>query len=304
MQPVRIFGFRLAACIEMGLFFLTLSLLALFFSIPYNYYQYALHPYWIAVILISAQYGTNEGLLAALISTLLYLLGPQSPHNYLLSSFDSFFLLAKLPILWFVSAIVLGELRRKHIYDFEAVKKVALEAEAREKEVAESYRALKISKERLEVRVVGELETTLAAISAFRKLESTDIATLLQGASDLIKTLVAPEKFSLFLLQKGTLEKRLSDGWESKDSFASSFASNAPLYQEVIVERRTVSLLTSDPALLGKEGVVAVPLMNGDTPLGMIKIEGIPFFRLKMAQVETLRLLGEWIGKALSHYWV
>ncbi|MDE3047514.1 MAG: hypothetical protein KGI83_04110, partial [Verrucomicrobiota bacterium] len=126
---------RLYACLEIGIFFLVLFGIAYCFDLPYNYYDFTLHPFWIIVILMAAQYGTNEGLLAAAVSAVILLAGKHPPHNYLLDSFDYLFALIKLPLLWFVTAVVLGELRFKHIREYQTVKAVAAAAERREQEI-------------------------------------------------------------------------------------------------------------------------------------------------------------------------
>lgn len=299
----KFLGVRTSAMFEIVAFFVLLALIAFLFGLSLNYYKISPHPFWIIVVLISTQYGTNAGLIAALIATVIFLLGPIPPRNILQEPAEYFFLIAKLPLLWFVAALILGELRIKQLRETERLRIVAQQAEEKEKKIAESYIALKKIKEHLEMRVVSEMQTTLSMITTFELLEKTDKAGVIKGALELTKTLVAPEKFSIYLLDAGELKCVAANEWEPNDHYAKSFNSESLLFQEVIQKRRVVSYNLSPREILGKEGVLAVPIANGATNevFGMIKIEQIPFLRLRTATIESLRSIGDWVGKAYAN---
>lgn len=301
-RPSKLFGMRTSALIEIAAFFIILTLGALLFGKPLNYIQVTPHPYWIVVILISAQYGTVEGLLAAFVASIFYFLGTFPERNILQDRSEYFYLLAKTPILWFVSAVILGELRMKHIRETAELQKKADEAKEQEKKIAESYSALKKIKERLEMRVASEMQTTLAMITTFKRLEERGKEGVIQGAFELTKTLIAPEKFSIYLLEDGELKKVAAEDWEKSDHYAHQFNTESPLFNEIVRKRNMVSYSTSNLEILGKEGVVAVPIIDPSTKevFGMIKVEQIPFLRLRTSVIESLKTIGEWVGKAYN----
>lgn len=73
--PRELFGLRATALIEMAIFFaVALGLDALVFDGD-RFREVAPHPFWALVILVSLQYGTNEGLLAAIFSSAALLVG-------------------------------------------------------------------------------------------------------------------------------------------------------------------------------------------------------------------------------------
>lgn len=302
-QETRFFGLRVSAIVEIILFFLILFLIALLNNVDFNFFKASPHPYWILVILISAQYGILEGLLAAAVSTIMLMLGPLPERSALEDKFEYFFILSKTPLQWFIAALILGELRMKHIRERDSLREIAKTAEEKEKKVAESYNALKKIKERLELRVVSETQTALMAIAAFKKLEESTKESVISGTCDLIKMLIAPEKFSIYLLEAGQLKQIFFEGWEPGDTFADSFGPDSSLYREIIDRKEVVSIYGIGAPALGKEGLLAGPIVSSDSEqaFGMLKIEQIPFLRLRTTAIETLQLIGELVGRAYSN---
>ncbi len=119
----KFLGLRLVAWIEMLIFFCLMFAIAFIFRIPFNYFSVSPHPFWIIVILMAAQYGTNEGLVAAIISTCVLLLGPLPTQDILQDRFQYFFILVKTPLLWFIAAVIFGELRKRQIRERDHLKK-------------------------------------------------------------------------------------------------------------------------------------------------------------------------------------
>lgn len=303
----KTFGIRHSALIEIICFFIILLFIAWLFGVKYNFFNISPHPFWIVVVLISSQYGTIEGLLAALAATAVFLFGPLPPPTILQDKFEHFFFIFKLPILWFIAAVILGELRMKHLREMNKLKKIADEAAERERIVADSYNSLKKMKERLEMRVASEMQTSLMVITAFKQLDEQRKESILQGACNLIKALVAPDKFSIYLLEDSKLKRITSWGWQSNEQYAEYFSAESPLFQEVIIRKRTVAITTSDLSVLGSEGLLAAPILflsEGKNPhvIGMIKVEQIPFLRIRTATIEALSEIGEWIGKPMQKW--
>lgn len=300
----KFLGLRVSAWVEIICFYGCLTFGAFFFGAHINFFGVSPHPYWILIVLMSAQYGTNEGLTAALIGTIILELGPLPPRNILQDKSEYFFLLAKTPLMWFVTSVILGELRMKHMQERDQLRAAALEANEKQAKIADSYTSLKKIKERLEMRVASEMQTTLMVIEAFKELEAQGQEGILRGASELTKTLVAPEKFSIFLLETDHLKCITKIGWQPNDHFKESFGPDSALYQEIIINQHIVSLTTSNPTILLGEGVLAVPILNKTQKqvFGMIKVEQIPVVRLNTSTTETLRMIGEWVGISYSNF--
>lgn len=300
----KFLGLRVSAIVEILCFFLFLFFLAKFFHLNFNFFSVCPHPFWIPVVLISTQYGTNEGLLTALISTIILLSGNLPERNILQDPPEYFFLLGKSPFMWFAAAVVLGELRLKHIRERDDLREAVLLVEEKEKKIAESYTALKKVKERLETRVVSDMQTTLMVLSAFSQLENKGKEEIVKGACEMVKALTAPEKFSIYLLENNRLVRTAGEGWEPEEPYATVFDSDTLLFHEIVERKKVVSLQSSPMEVLGTEGVLAVPIKENEhgKVWGMIKIEQIPFMRLRTSAIESLRLTGELVGNAYGHY--
>ena len=294
---------RVSAFFEILFFFLVTTLVAFLLQVPFNYFKASLHPFCILVILMAAQYGTGEGLLADIVSVVIWLLGPLPERSIMQERYQYFFLLAKWPLLWFLSAVILGELRNKHLRETKELKKIVDQSQAKEAQMADAYMSLKNIKEHLELHVTSETQTILNGINAIIKLKQMPQEDFLKGAIDLISALLYPEKFSIYFLEHEELVKVAQKGWDPQDTFSLTFPKSSAIYQELIEKNNTLSLEKSRLDLLGKEGVIAVPITDKKTHkvLGMIKIEQIPFIRLKTAFTESVSLIGEWIGEAYQN---
>jgi polysaccharide biosynthesis protein PelD len=300
----KFLGIRVSAWIEIALFFIILLIIAWLFHIPINYRSVCPHPFWIIVILMAAQYGTNEGLLAAIVATIIFLLGPYPERVLTQDKFQYVFMIAKGPVLWFVAAVILGEIRNRHIRELLRVKEVALSSQEREKTVTKAYSSLKEIKEQLEIRYASQMQTAITAYDSFKRLEKEDKPGIIKGALELVRTFVSPEKMSLFLLGGDELKLIASEGWKEGEPFKKEIPSTSALFQEIVAKKRVLSVVNSgDREILEPEGALAVPIINTEKNalFGMIKIEQIPFLRLRKATIETCRTIGEWIGAAWGH---
>jgi polysaccharide biosynthesis protein PelD len=295
-------GLRVSAWIEILVFVVVMSVFSFILNVKLNYFGIVPNPYWILVILMSAQYGVYEGIMAAVVATLILLLGPIPARNVLQDRFDFFFFLAKTPMIWLVSATILGSIRSRHIQERDELRKKAQEAEEKQDVIATSYNALKNIKERLEVRLSSEMQTALMEIKAFKELEDRGVDAIIHGTIDLVKALVAPEVFSIYLLENDVLKRVEFIGDANQDDFASTFDASSNLYKEIVASKKVVSLTTSGTEFLGREGLVAAPIIDSSNGLifGMIKIEQIPFLRLRSSTMDTLQSIGEMAGISYS----
>src|SRR5262245_51262843 len=112
--PRKIAGLRVSALVEI-VFLLAVLLLA--DKMLLNGDRFAAdspHPFWVVVLLIAAQYGTSEALVAAAFSTAALLI-----HNVPEQAFneDLYAWLLRIsynPVLWCLAAVTFGEIRSGH----------------------------------------------------------------------------------------------------------------------------------------------------------------------------------------------
>lgn len=298
-----IFGIRRSALIEIVLFLVLALALDIFVLDGTRFREAHPHPFWLLILLASVQYGTAEGMVAAVACTLAFLVGAIPPQSIGEDFYDHLFNVVKLPVLWFATAVTLGEIRARHRRAHDELSVRYEELRTRSSQLSNAYRRLVRVKENLEVRVVGQLRTFLTTYEAARLIERSDPGEVLLAIVDVVRAIVTPEKFSLFLLNDKVLEAAIQDGWQPEDRYARVFDARSPLYQEVVEQKRVICITNeADDAALGREGVLAGPLLNGQTGgvIGMLKIEKLELLDLNVSTIENFRALSVWIGTAYA----
>lgn len=303
-SPRRWLGLRPVALLELLLFFGVALGLDGWLGAGLRFEGVQPHPFWIPVLLLAIQYGTNEGVLAALVASAALRLGNMPDAGIGQDLYDHLFTLTREPILWLVAAVLFGELRMRQLREREELRAGLATARQEAEAIARSYRALKSVKESLETRVAGQLRTVFTLYQAAKSIDHLDEGEVMLGIADLVRTVMKPEKFSLFLLNNDVLESVTNEGWDDDtDSYARWFDSGTPLFQTVIARQRQLCVnRADDERVLAGEGVMAGPLISADTGevLGMVKIESLGFTDLSVNTVENFRILCEWIGTAMA----
>jgi hypothetical protein len=285
------------------------------------------NPYWIPVILISVQYGVFEGLVAAFLSSVLSvgsrLFGPLLEDalndgwsvafdNAIGGDFTSFnsedylvaWQYASEPLLWLIVALMVGLLRERLRQRNQQLAQQLRETAEREQVLTEAYEQLLHTKEHLEVRVAGQLKTVFTLYQAAKAIEKLGPGEVLIGIADLVRAVMQPTKFSLYLLNGSVLEAVTNDGWDDDDTYARVFDSSTAVFQEVVGRRHIMSVVNAaDERLLAGEGILAGPLTSVDTGevVGMLKIEKLGFLDLHVSSLENFRILSEWVGTAFAN---
>lgn len=301
-EPLRVLGIRVSAIIEALGVLIILTLLDAFFYDGTRFWSVNPHPFWIAVLLLAAQYGTAEGLLAAALSTLFLLVGNTPAAVEGANHYDHLYNICINPILWFVAGWILGELRQRHVREREELRHSLAEATQREVVISDSYKFVRSRKEALEVQVSGQLASSIEAYRAAKAVETLDPKSVMQGVERLVQSVLGPQKFSLYVLHDTKLTATILHGWSPMDKFSQEIDSFNPLYQSVVGNLETLVIANEQhEVVLAGQGILAGPIMDPESRrvLGMLKVEAMDFTSLSLSTVETFRALCEWIGTAL-----
>jgi len=299
--PKRFMGLRVSALIEAFALLVVLTALDALMLDGHRFWSMNPHPFWIPVLLIAVQYGANEGLFAAVLASLFLLIG-NVPAQGSLTENDYLYMVAIHPVLWVGAAWLLGELRGRHLREREMLIRESLEARQREDLIADSYRFVRDRKESLELQVAGQLTSSIEAYRSAKAVESLDPKAVMQGIETLVKSVLGPQKFSLWLLSDNKLTASILHGWSGNDSYIQEIDPFHTLYQAVVGQGETLVVANEQHEIaLAGQGLLAGPI-RGDIEgqvIGMLKIEQVDFSSLSLATVETFRALSEWIGAAL-----
>jgi polysaccharide biosynthesis protein PelD len=297
-------GIPVAALVEIALLLGAALLCDTLFLDGTRFRSLPQHPFWIPVLLVAVQYGTNAGLAAATAATLALLAGNLPPQAVFQDRFAWFSEVVHLPLMWFIAAVVLGELRMRQIRERQALREQLAETSHRENVLAEAYKRLIAAKEALETRLAGQMRTSLTLYEAAKGIEKLDPSEVLLGVSKLVKSIMNPEKFSLYLVRNDSLELALAEGWTSGDGYPRRYGPGSRIFHEAVGGQRVLSVANPDDEfVLAGEGLIAAPLMVPDSGrvAGMLKIEKLGFLDLNFSNVKTFQVLCQWIGAAYEN---
>ena len=261
------------------------------------------HPFWLIVLLITVQYGTAEGIAAAVCASLAFLAGhipPQSLgedlHTWLRHQFS-------LPVLWFVAAFFLGQISTRLRQDRDRLAAELVEGKERETLLARSLAETTTLKDALEETVAGQQKTLSKVVAGARALAQPNGPEVLLGIKDLVRSVLDPQSFSLSLVTDGKIVPSYTVGWPNDAAFPPSIETDSALYQALVHDRRMLAVIRrSDEQVLGEQGVLAGPLISPDTNevFGILKIERLRFGDLTPSTIHAFSVLCEWIGEAYA----
>jgi hypothetical protein len=303
-EKSTILGLRSSAIFEIVAFLGIMLLCSGFFGEGNRFWNVEPHPFWVIVLLVAVQYGTGEGILAAMLSSVALLIGNMPEHDFGKGSdmYAYLYEVLHLPVLWLMSAVILGELRQRHIREREYLIHELHEARSREDKISDSYNKVKGLKERLELKIASQLRASVHTYRAARAIEKNNPADVLLGVQELVRSVMQPEKFSLYLLGSDGLSSTMTSGWQEGDKYQQEFTAADPLFKEVIGSQHVLCVANRDhQRVLQDQGVLAGPLVDAETGeiSGMLKIEKIGFMELNLSTIETFHAICEWVGMAL-----
>lgn len=302
--PKKILGIRVSAVLEVLIFLSVLILFDRLFGDGKRFIDYSLHPFWVIILLVTVQYGTLEGIMAALLSTLFLYVGNvpiQKPEE---THFDYEIKLALVPTIWFITAFILGEIRTRQEREKQTIQKELDLALVETKTITESYENLRQVKENLEVLLAGQLRTSAMIYKTFKALSTLNPNLIILNLEKVVQPILNPKKFSIYTLGVDGLQPVTCYGWSDEEKYVRRFPVETAFYRTIVGKQHLLCVINpEDEKILGKEGIVAAPLIDSETGeiFGMIKVEEMDFLELNMINLETFKTLCELIGLAYAH---
>ena len=299
-----ILGLRVSALVETLAFLAVALLLDAWLGSGDRFAGISPHPFWIIVLLVSTYYGTNEGLATAGLCAIAALAGHISEQGFNEERTAWLLRVTSDPVLWIMAALLLGEITSGHRFRFRALKGTLGNLNQQVTAISNAYAMLSEAKSTLEIRVAAQAQTIQSVYRASRSIERQDINEVLAGIPEMVRVVMAPQKFSLFLLRGSHLSATLSEGWEQSDGFTREFTSSSTLFQSILASEQV--LVVSNPIderSLAGQGILAAPLRHAETGrvFGMLKIEQIGLLGLNPATVLNFKTLCDWVGAAYAN---
>ncbi len=302
--PPAILGLRVSAIIETLLFLGIAVLSSHIFSDGTRYIDAAPHPFWVIVILVTVQYGVNEGIVCALLSSAFLLVGNLPAQGLSEDTYTYIFRLTKDPLMWFISAVILGQLRNRQLNERKILREKVEELRDRDEVITRAYYDVKELKEDLEKRLAAQLRSSITAYNAIQSVEHLSQSRLLLEVGDVINSVMSPKKFSVYAFGMTGFESVICAGWGEEEKYSRRFSMDSELYLSIAGGRRTLCIVNTDDAkLLGNEGIMVAPLIDKihNVIFGMLKIEEMDFTELTLNNIRTFEVICDWIGMAYAN---
>ena len=260
-------------------------------------------PYWIPVLLLSLQYGTVGGLMAAGAATLVYALGGLPEQAIEENHFTYLLRVWAMPILWIGVALVLGQFRLRQIEIKQRIKDRLAETTAESEGLGRYARMLEDRCRDLERRITTGSNANSAAVLDALQTFLDPSATLTDALQASVREAFPDAAVTAYLLTPWGLEPTVAAGDPALRRGDDVIKTESPLYAAIAGERRPVSVAQrGDEAILKGEGLAAVPVLQQETGrvIGMLKLEAVTGGVLDERTTTRLALLARFVAPLLS----
>lgn len=252
-------------------------------------------PYWIPVLLLSLQYGTPSGSLAAILAIAIYFTFGNFPEQGVGENEFTYRLrILVQPILWIAAAVFLGQFRMVQIATKQELTQRLATLENEASVLADYSARLRSRCDVLERTIAGQSITHGAPL-----LEALGALTLSSSGSDVQAARPAIEQClaaafpnaaaSVFVRNGDNLALAASSGWPQDAPWQSTIAKGHSLYAACVETKRALTVLEAGhETYLDHQGLVVVPIFDparsglptSTNVVGILKIERIDAKRL------------------------
>lgn len=256
------------------------------------------NPFWLPVLVMALAYGTGPGVIAAAIASALWLNNVHADggaRDYL----DHLLHLSLPPLLWFVTAVVIGEVTMLRAARHAGLQRREQIARRNTLRLTEAFDTLSKTNRRLQVQLVTEDGTIGNIVATAAQLASHDPAKRRGAVARLIALSAHTEDFACYRIAGGEARAWLH---------ASQSAVRRDSLPGVLIERlaQAPGILhvarRADRAVLEGVGVAVVPLIDGETDalIGCLVIHALPFGALNPAHAAQLHEIAGWLTPLLA----
>ncbi len=286
------------------------SLNYLFFKGDPGFMKMYLHPYWIAILLISARYGFIPAVtvsIVAAVHVILFVLQKFPTRTGLEIMIEAGNFL--LPAAFIIVGPLLGSIRQRY-KESESQKDRELDRlQETLRSTNEQMEASEKARHILESRIVGETSTVKTLYGAAKKLETLNEQSIYTGCLDILGEYFHVSKASLYLKEgdyfilkasRGLVQAEIVEGKavEKNSIMALALKQNNP-----VTVRDILQFKDSEKYIHQYGNVLAMfPLRDekGQTR-GVVNIEKIDFLQLNKTNLELMELIVDWTGRALAN---
>ena len=234
------------------------------------------HFFWLPVLLLSLQYGTVSGLVAAgvaiVVSALLGWPDQEVGENH----FSYLLRIWAQPVLWLTAALVLGQFRMRQIEQKQDLARHVAELSTQRTAISDYATNLRSRCETLERQIAGrrepEVRTILAALARLNAGGTQAPSAL----GECLELALGPCAASIYVRDNDRFRLTVAHG--SAANRQEQLADDAPLARAIAREGRAVSVLNpGEEAIFAGDGLAAVPVFSvkDGRIFGLLKLDAV-----------------------------
>ncbi|GJE46580.1 hypothetical protein [Methylobacterium soli] len=216
-------------------------------------------PFWIPVLLISAQYGLAGGMFASLVSTIALYSIALPPQLATQDFYDYSRIVVAEPAAWLTATLVLGGLRSLHMVHARELREQLDEANAMG-DAAEQALAVALGEiKRLELRIAGDTHAIGGVAQALAGLDARSGPQLMASFSEVVRQVVGASTLTLYRADRGGATPLVRIGGSGDLDAAPALSSE--LVDAMVRGRRTIRAdERGADHLLPRGGTIAAPI--------------------------------------------
>lgn len=229
------------------------------------------HPFWIPVLLVSLQYGTISGFIAAAVAIAISLFSGLPEQDIGENLFAYFLRVLGQPMLWIGVALLVGQFRMRQLGAKHELRVANQALKSQRDDLARHARELRgrveVLEQELATRYSAPPHTGAAVLSQTMaagglQLDGDAQAVLARAA----KTLFPGAVLTAYRVRDDIMAEVAVCGRKPDTGPRIRIPNDDPLYRAVILEGRSVSVLEpGSDEVLAQTGLVAVPIPSGRT---------------------------------------
>jgi len=260
--------------------------------------------YWLPVLLLSLQYGTASGSLAAvtaIAATFAFATLPEQGVGE--NEFAYRLRILAQPILWIGTAVLLGQFRMVQIAARREMLLRVAELEQQGRTLAGYAQGLRARCDALEREIVGRRQPeTRDVLGVLATLRQTSVAP---GPSieSALAACASGGTVSLYVRGSNGFQRAVSAGWPADAPWRDGLPADDPLVTAISGSRRALSVFeASDDSALGGQGLAAVAVTDPQSGrvIGLIKVEAAPAGSVTPTLLTSLAIVAEAVAPRVA----
>lgn len=239
------------------------------------------NPCWLPVLLLSLQYGTVSGLLAAATAIVLTMLGGFPDQDIDEPHFAYLLRIWAQPLLWIAAAVVLGQFRYRQIAAKVDLMQRVHDLENQRSAIAANAANLRTRCDRLERQIVGRSEPNLIKVlSRLTLLQNAEPDAARAAFAETLQTALPGCTATLWRRERSaaTTWHRIAHSGNLAALPTEKILEDTPLLRAFDSGIPALSVMTSDgERLLAGSGLAAAAILDDGTgsPIGFLRIERV-----------------------------